>query len=253
MLVLAVAVAFLTVVMFGLLRLYAEMIRGLNRAGIFLDGGAASAGHSDGLDITEGPASPDTAGAYDLVGTSPGGGRTKVSVTGVDRLTLLAFLSSACRTCERFWEAFAEPGLRLPGAGTRLVIVGQDPEYEAQAVFAELVPAGVKAILSSAAWEDYSVPGSPYFALVDGGTDRVLGSGTAPSWEQMRSMLARALEADGDERSRPYGRVSTGEREQRADAALHAAGIGPDHPDTDPAGSTRRGEGDSDSRIGSEG
>ena len=69
-----------------------------------------------------------------------------------------------CRTCKPFWQAFADPGVDLPGNGTRLVIVGQDPAHDSESALAELVPPGVKAVLSSAAWQDYDVPGSPYFS-----------------------------------------------------------------------------------------
>ena len=47
---------------------------------------------------------------------------------------------------------------------------------------ADLVPPGIKAVLSSAAWDDYDVPGSPYFVLVDGAEGRVVGAGSALRW-----------------------------------------------------------------------
>jgi len=178
--------------------------------------------------------SPPDGPTHDIVGVTPGGSPTKVSVAGAHGLTLLAFLSSSCRTCETFWTAFAEPDLDLPNPRTRLIIVGQDPPLESETAFAGLAPPGVKAVLSSAAWQDYDVPGSPYFALVDGTNNRMVGSGTAGNWDQMRNMLRTAL---GDylreidpERGSTSGRV----RERRADQALAAAGIGRDHPSVNP-------------------
>jgi len=244
---LAIAVGVLALLVFGLLRTHAEILRALDRAGISLDDGEA-AGSSTGAvpQRTAAGASADPAGARDLVGTVPAGGPTKVAVTGVARLTLLAFLSSGCRTCRRFWEAFSAPDLELPGGDTRLVIVGQDPVHDSESAMAELVPAGVKAVLSSAAWEDYDVPGSPYFVLVDGAEGRVVGAGSALRWEQLQNLLQQALADAGlSERvpaervpavpsgSRPPG-VPAGRsgrrRAQRADEALRSAGIGPGHP-----------------------
>ncbi len=205
---LAIAVGVLALLVFGLLRTHAEILRALDRAGISLDDGEA-AGSSTGAvpQRTAAGASADPAGARDLVGTVPAGGPTKVAVTGVARLTLLAFLSPGCRTCRRFWEAFSAPDLELPGGDTRLVIVGQDPVHDSESAMAELVPAGVKAVLSSAAWEDYDVPGSPYFVLVDGAEGRVVGAGSALRWEQLQNLLQQALADAGLSERVPAERV----------------------------------------------
>lgn len=206
---LAVAVAVLGVIVFGLLRTHAEILRALDRAGVPLDGESTN---------RIGPvpvADPASGGSVsDVVGTVPGGGPVKVSVEGPHH-TLLAFLSSGCRTCATFWEEFASLDLELPGDDTRLVIVAQDPEHDSESRLAELAPAGVRTVCSTAAWEAYDVPGSPYFALVDGAARRVVGSGSATSWTQVRGLLSQAL---GDER---LGSV---------DEALTEAGIGPGHP-----------------------
>ena len=229
------AVAVLAVIVFGLLRTHAEILRALDRAGVSLDDGSGPAARPSGPAPVGGPAPVPGRGAHDVIGTVPAGGPTKVSVTGVSHLTLLAFLSSDCRTCKGFWEAFAHPDLELPGAGTRLVIIGQDPAHDSEAVFADLVPPGVRAVLSTAAWQAYDVPGSPYFALVDGAGDRVIGSGSATSWEQMRGLLQQAL-GDEDRGAGRRGRISGRDRARRADDALLAAGIGPGHPSLHPNG-----------------
>ena len=234
---LAVAVGVLALLVFGLLRTHAEILRALGRAGISLDDEEAAGSASGAVaERSEAGASAGPAGARDLVGTVPAGGPTKIAVTGVAHLTLLAFLSPGCRTCKRFWEAFADPDLVLPGGDTRLVIVGQDPAHDSESAMAELVPPGVKAVLSSAAWEDYDVPGSPYFALVDGAEGRVVGAGSALRWEQLRDLLEQALDdaglADRSGRRPPRSpaRQSGRHRELRADEALQSAGIGPGHP-----------------------
>ncbi|MCY4621933.1 MAG: hypothetical protein OXD34_08890 [bacterium] len=228
---LSCAVGVLALLVFGLLRSHAEIIRALHRAGIPLD---ENGGHAEQPGSAVELRSPPDGAAHDIVGVSPGGSPTKISVTGVRGLTLLAFLSSGCRTCETFWTAFAEPDLGLPDARTRLVIVGQDPPLESEAAFAGLAPSGVKAVLSSAAWQDYDVPGSPYFALVDGTNNRMVGSGTAANWDQMRNMLRTALGDYLREIDPERGTTSGRDRARRADQALAAAGIGRDHPSVNP-------------------
>ncbi|MEZ5247496.1 MAG: hypothetical protein R2707_20575 [Acidimicrobiales bacterium] len=207
----SIAIALLAVIVFGLLRTHAEILRALDRAGVPLDDGAEPA--------RVGPvpvAAPTTRGdAVDIVGTVPGGGPVKVALGG-DHHTLLAFLSSGCRTCQAFWTEFASPMVDLPGHDTRLVIVAQDPAHDSESRLAELAPTGVRTVCSSDAWTAYGVPGSPYFALVDGTSGRVVGSGTATAWEQVRGLLSQAL---GDE---ALGTT--------VDDALAASGIGPGHP-----------------------
>ena len=210
---LAIAVGVLALLVFGLLRTHAEILRALDRAGISLDeDGPAEASSGPGTDGSGDAAAAAPGAARDLVGTVPAGGPTKIAVAGVPHLTLLAFLSSGCRTCQRFWEAFAEPGLELPGGDTRLVIVGQDPAHDSESALAALVPPGVKAVLSSAAWQDYDVPGSPYFALVDGAGGRVVGAGTALGWDQLSDLLQRALDEAGPGRTGPVGNAGLGWR-----------------------------------------
>ena len=55
---------------------------------------------------------------------------------------------------------------------------------------AELAPKGVTTLLSTEAWEDFGVPGAPYFIHVEDG--RMVGEGVATSWEQLVRMLDRA-------------------------------------------------------------
>ena len=244
---LAVAVGVLALLVFGLLRTHAEILRALDRAGISLDDdGAADDSSGSGPDGSSEAAAAAPEGAPDLTGTVPAGGPTKIAVAGVPHFTLLAFLSSGCRTCQRFWEAFAEPDLDLPGGDTRLVIVGQDPVHDSESALAERVPHGVKAVLSSAAWEDYDVPGSPYFALVDGTEGRVVGAGSALEWDQLRGLLQQALDDAGlAHRPRSSLRASARSgrsRERRADEALLSAGIGPGHASLYPGQSGANGE-----------
>ena len=159
-------------------------------------------------------------------------------VVGTGHTTLLAFLSSGCGTCADFWRAFGDgEGTRLPGRDTRLVIVTKGPEAESASAVGALAPVGVTTIMSSEAYDEYSVPANPYFILVDGPSGRVLGEGAAASWTQVSTLLGQAaadagLALDGSPltRSAPDGRMTGPERAARADGELRAAGIEPGHP-----------------------
>jgi hypothetical protein len=84
--------------------------------------------------------------------------------------------------------------------------------------------------MSSQAWEDYRIPGAPYFVLVDG---TIRGEGVATSWAALSSLVGDAIEDAG-------GAGGTA-RADRVDRTLAGAGIGPDHPSLYPGGSAERG------------
>ena len=227
---LAIAVGLLAVLVFGLLRTHADILRALDRAGIGIDG-------HEHQPVGPVPVAPPTSvGAVrDVSGTVPGGGSVKIGVVGAEHMTLLAFLSSGCRTCQAFWDAFADPDLDLPGANTRLVIVGQDSAHDSESALAELAPAGVRTVCSTDAWQSYEVPGSPYFILVDGATGQIVGAGSATSWDQVKGLLEQAIGDAGLEQSRGSGRPGVVDLRPSADQALEAAGIGPGHPSLYPS------------------
>jgi len=276
--VLCIVVVLLAVMVVGLLRSHAEILRALHDLGVNLSDGApqtgtptfalrsraAGAGGSpsrlaadpptgalpegtpaagrvgpSGLALPEAGALGD---AHDLMGTTPGGDGVAVAVRDRPGLSLLAFLSSGCGTCMDFWDAFRDPANRRVGPkGTNLVVITRGPEAESPAEIAQLADPALTTLLSSEAWEDYSVPVAPYFVLVDGATSRIVGEGAATSHDQLDSLLSRAL-ADGGyglaaRRSRRD--VLRGGRPPDADEALAAADIGPGHPslyeDPDPS------------------
>jgi hypothetical protein len=252
-----IVVLLLAVLVVGLLRSHAEILKALHDLGINLEDGAptggtrtfelgsrsgdtvarSAAGDHDtrigdnGLAIpSEGP----LGAAHDLMGVTPSGDGAAISVTGTDHLTLLAFLSTGCMTCLDFWDAFRDPTNRtVAGRGTRLVAVTKGPESESPAAVAELADASLDTLLSTEAYDDYSVPVAPYFVLVDGAGGRIVGEGAAASFDQLESLMAKALAdggyGSGGQRSRRD--VLRGRRRQStADEALEAAGIGPGHP-----------------------
>jgi hypothetical protein len=146
------------------------------------------------------------------------------------RPTLLAFLTSGCSTCAGFWETLGER--RLPPE-LQTVIVAHGAERERPRRLASLAPAGVPVVMSSEAWEDYAVPGSPYFVLVDG---TVLGEGAATSWQALASLVSDAIEDQKIPLARPPGGSGGSVRTRRIDEALAASGIGPGHPSLYPGG-----------------
>jgi hypothetical protein len=145
-----------------------------------------------------------------------------IAVTGGRESTLLAFLSSGCVTCQRFWDDFQRgKDLGLP-RDIRLVVVTKGPDDESVSRLRALTPGRVPVVMSTHAWRDYGVPGAPYFVLVAAPDGVVAGEGSAGAWPEVRSFIGQAL-ADAraaSERGSP----------DRADTELMAAGIGPGHP-----------------------
>lgn len=154
--------------------------------------------------------------APDIAGATPSGGARQVAASGN---LLLAFLSSGCASCRGLIDSVPEGLGQLPGS-TRLVVVTKSPEVERVRRFAALEEL-VDVVMSSRAWDDYAVPGSPYFVHVEDGA--VAGEGSGTTWHQVASLLTDALAERGP--------ADTGDR---VDGALEAAGIGPGHPSLHP-------------------
>lgn len=220
---LAVVTALLAVLVAGILRSHAEILRSLHELGVNLD-------PSEDVLLPDptrpmaagvpGKRGPSGASGGDIDGQSPTGVAVHVGVVGARTPTLLAFLSSSCLTCRTFWSEFARPDLDVPNDG-RLVVVTQSADTESPSALAELAPPGLTVVLSTPAWITYDVPGAPYFVLV--GTDgAILGEGAATSWERVRDLLGRA-QADALH-------LGQRDRELLVDETLQRAGIDADHP-----------------------
>jgi hypothetical protein len=158
----------------------------------------------------------------ELSGQTPAGDAVKVSLAGGGR-TLLAFLSSGCPSCGPLWAGLRD-GTPIP-PGTRLLVLTKGPDRESPARLERLGPTRPEPLMSSAAWEAFEIPATPHFVLVDGG--RVVGRGSATSWEQILGLLA---DADADAAT-----LDTSARAARAEAALAAAGITDGHPSLFPS------------------
>ena len=217
----SVVLVLLVVLVTGLLRSHGEILRRLHALGAGLDPDAETTpavlrprGDLHRVGAGLGPAA-------DLSGASLRDDAVSIPVVGVQHRTLLAFLSSGCLTCRRFWDAFARPdSLGLP-ADVRLVVVTKDAAEEHLRVIRDLAASDLAVVMSSAAWEHYAVPGSPYFTLIDGLAGRVVGEGTGTSWDQVQNLIDHAT---GDEAGGAAG------TEARIDRELLAQGIGPGDP-----------------------
>ncbi len=242
----AVVIGVLALLVVGLLRSHAEILKRLHELGAGLDGSVSRApqvgtGPRTGRDfqvmpqVPSPPAREELGHSADVAGLGAGGSETvSVRVNGVEHDTIVAFLSSGCLTCQKFWDAFRKPRkLGLP-AGTRLVVVTKGADAESPGAVAKLAPPGVATVMSSEAFVDYDVPGSPYFVHVHGPSGRVRGEGTGPDWDQVSSLLSQASgDADlvaslaGSQVAKPG---ADAQRESRIDRELHDAGITPGDP-----------------------
>jgi hypothetical protein len=210
------AILLLGVLVVGLLRSHAEILRSLHQLGAGVD---EAHDHSP---VTAPRPRLNSNAPSDLAGQSLQGSAVHVGVSGSETRTLLAFLSSGCSACVALWQDLAND----PTAGmadTRLVVVTKGPEDESQSRLRELAPPGVTVIQTTQAWFDYGVPVTPYFVLVDGHRGDIVGEGSAASWGQVSSLIVQA-QADRDALNDGF------EGEFRADAELRRAGIGPGHP-----------------------
>lgn len=200
-----ILLAVLTLFVVALLRSHAEILRRLEAL------------HPEDP-VPRPESAPGARGAHDLTGTTPSGGARHVPASGS---LLLAFLSSGCSSCQPLLDSVPE-GLGRLGGAARLVVVTKSAEVERARRFLALEEI-VDVVMSSPAWEDFAVPGSPYFVHVEDG--RVVGEGSGTSWQQVASLLVDAL----DERD-------SAQTADRVDTALEAAGIGPGHPSLHPVG-----------------
>ena len=245
---LALVVAVLGLLVVGLLRSHAEILKRLHQLGAGLDpdepGPSPSpaptpvTSREDFQVMPQVPSPPDReefGGAADLVGVSPGGDEAlSVRIQGVEHDTIVAFLSSGCITCQKFWDAFAKPRkLKLP-SGTRLVVVTKGVDGESPSSVASLAPSAFPTVMSTEAFTDYDVPGSPYFVYVHGPSGRVRGEGTGPDWEQVSSLLSQATVDAGLATSLAGQQVAKPDadaaREARIDQELFEAGVAPGDP-----------------------
>ena len=86
---------------------------------------------------------------------------------------------------------------------------------------------GVDVVMSSTTWNEFEVPGAPYFALIEPGTSRVVGEGSATTFDSLVEFLTDAT--NDQQWDLNVGRPVEDE-ESRIDADLRKAGILPGDP-----------------------
>ena len=244
----AVAIALLALLVAGLLRSHAEILKALHELGagqgthdhdLPVASTAKVVSELDFPGVREGVAPPRPVEiadrVRDIAGLTPWDETAAVGIAGEEPgSTLVAFLSTGCGTCAGFWDELKRPGgARLP-ASTRLVIVTKGEEEESISALRRIAPQDSLVVMSTQAWVDYEVPGSPYFLLIEDG--HVTGEGSGSTWQQVRGLLGQAADDTEVRRGRPSEVVNAihnaagRDRADRIDRELTAAGILPGHP-----------------------
>lgn len=209
----AVVIVILLVLVAGLLKSHAEILRRLDA----LDPGSAPTREQRLRTTGLGQAPAEEISGVDLEGRA-----VNISLTHGRGETLLAFLSSGCASCRVFWQELAtEP--EMPTEGTRPVIVTKGPRSESPSQIAELAPDQVRLVMSDEAWDSFRVPLTPYFMLVDG-DGGVIGEGSATNMGHLLGLFRQSA-ADAS----PTAMTTRG-REQFTDRRLSQSGIEPGDP-----------------------
>ena len=210
-----VVIALLLILVAGLLKSHAEILRKLDALGV---GDTEPAPRSQLLRVSGLRSSP----LQEITGVEPGGASVSASLTHGHGETLLAFLSTGCSSCRVFWaDLGGDP--QLPTPHTRPVIVTKGPRSESPGKVAELAPEGVRVIMSDEAWDSFRVPLTPHFMLVDG-SGHIVGEGSAADLPHLNSLFGQSM-AD----SNPT-RLDTKGRERFTDEHLTRSGVEPGDP-----------------------
>jgi hypothetical protein len=210
-----VVILLLLILVAGLLKSHAEILRQLHRLGGATESGDAPAALPS-VGFGEAPTT-------ELIGTDLEGATRTISLITGRSPTLLAFMSSGCASCRTFFQEL-HGDLEPPLPDTRTVVVTKGPRSESPAKLAELAPEGTTLVMSDETWDDFRVPLTPYFLLLDGQA-RVIGEGSAGNWNQLLSLLRQSVADTGDPTQ-----LSTTDREQFTDSRLRRSGVEPGDP-----------------------
>jgi hypothetical protein len=223
---LGLVVLLLGMLVVGLLRSHADILRRLESVGAGLEGmhdqGAGAHGQ-----ITLTPRTVAKTVDRRVTGVTPNGDPVVLSLAAGADPTLVAFLSTTCSTCTPFWEGLESSSMFFAGHRHRVVIVTLGESEESPTRAQSLAKPGVDVVMSSTGWSDFEVPGAPYFVLLEAGSGRVVGEGSAMTYESLQEFLTDATNDQRWDLSTNGGEVS---EESRIDAELRAAGILPGDP-----------------------
>lgn len=212
-----VVIVLLLVLVAGLLRSHAEILRKLDRLGAGED---ASTSIPSPRPKTVGF---ETAPMKAITGVTPQGTERTITLDHGRSPTLLAFLSSGCASCQVFWnELSGNPEGPLPH--TRTVVITKGSDGESPSKVSSLAPPALDTLMSTETWDAFRVPLTPYFMLLDPHA-RVIGEGSALSWDQLLGLLRQSA-AD----SPNPARLDTSERARFTDTRLAESGVEPGDP-----------------------
>ena len=216
-----IVIVLLLVLVAGLLRSHADILRRLEALGAGED---SQISPTRTASVTSTPMRTEPASLSSISGPTPLGDTASVALTDSRGYVLLSFLSSGCSTCQTFWKSFRN-GMELPKANIRPVIVTQGPESESPSEIRSRAPLDITTIMSNEAWDAFRVPGTPYFQL-DVEQGLVIGEGSAGTWPRLMDLIERST---GDATFNPI-RLGTKQRQEDSDQALRDAGIAPGDP-----------------------
>lgn len=221
---LAVVVALLGILVLGLLRSHADILRRLESIGAGLDGGGV---HDHSSQITLTRREPGPAQSRQVTGITPDGEPVVLSLGVGSDPTLVAFLSTTCSTCTPFWEGLQSSSMHFGGHRHRVVIVTLGESEESPTRAQSMAKPEVDVVMSSSTWSEFEVPGAPYFALIEPETGRVVGEGSAMTFESLEEFLS---DATNDQKWDLETSQRYESEESRIDADLRRAGILPGDP-----------------------
>jgi hypothetical protein len=146
-------------------------------------------------DALDGDGDGDGANLVSLDGTTPDGSPLSIDLEG-ELPQLVAFLSTSCAICTVLWERLQSGELAEQSSRLRSVVVTKSAAMEDTDRVRELTAVGdVPTVMSTQAWEDYEIPGSPYFLLVGGDPRDVIGEGPATGLADVSAMVGRLIDA----------------------------------------------------------
>jgi hypothetical protein len=219
------AIVVLGMLVVGLLRSHADILRALHELGA---GAPGDEQRGRGTLTTRAAVGGTGERGHDLNGETLSGESVAIGIAGATSDTLLAFLSAGCYTCQPFWSALSG-NAEIPN-NARVIAVVQEGDNAAK--LRTLAGPDLLVVISDRAWTDYQVPGSPHFIYLDGPSGAIVGEGTASSWPQVRDLLEHASSNRAATRQ-PEGstiELSGHDNAERIDLELLHAGIGPGHP-----------------------